>query len=55
MAVTRTYDDAQHFAENDPFLRAGYIQDWQIRRWATSSAEPASAGCLAAGSNCETR
>ncbi len=33
MGVLRTYDDAQHYAENDPFLRAGYIEDWQIRRW----------------------
>ncbi len=33
MGVTRSYDDAQHYAENDPFLRAGYIEDWHIRRW----------------------
>jgi uncharacterized protein len=33
MGVARTYEDAKHYAENDPFLRAGYIEDWQIRRW----------------------
>jgi uncharacterized protein len=33
MGVARTYEDAEHYAENDPFLRAGHIEDWQIRRW----------------------
>jgi uncharacterized protein YciI len=33
MGVARTYEDAEHYAENDPFLRAGYIEDWQILRW----------------------
>jgi uncharacterized protein YciI len=33
MGVTRTYEDAKDYAEHDPFLRAGHIEDWDIRRW----------------------
>ncbi len=34
MGVLRSYDEARHYAENDPFLRAGLIADWDIREWA---------------------
>jgi uncharacterized protein YciI len=33
MGVVRAYEDAKHYADSDPFLRAGYLEDWQIRRW----------------------
>jgi uncharacterized protein YciI len=33
MGVTRTYEEAEQYAEGDPFLRGGHIEDWEIRRW----------------------
>jgi uncharacterized protein YciI len=33
MGVARTYEDAKDYAEHDPFLRAGYVEEWHIRRW----------------------
>lgn len=34
MGVLRTRDDAQRYAENDPFVRAGLVEEWYIRQWA---------------------
>lgn len=34
MGVLRTYDDARHYAKNDPFVRAGLAEEWHIREWA---------------------
>ncbi|MBO0811469.1 MAG: hypothetical protein J2P23_05425 [Microlunatus sp.] len=34
MGVLRSYDDARRYGENDPFVRAGLIEEWDIRSWA---------------------
>lgn len=34
MGVLRSYEDAREYAENDPFVRAGLVEDWEIREWA---------------------
>ena len=34
MGVLASYDDAQHYAENDPFVRAQLVEEWHIREWA---------------------
>ncbi|GGH98382.1 YciI family protein [Arthrobacter liuii] len=34
MGVLVSPDEAQHYAENDPFVRAGLVEEWHIREWA---------------------
>lgn len=34
MGVLTSYNDARHYAENDPFVQAGLVEDWHIREWA---------------------
>jgi uncharacterized protein YciI len=34
MGVLTSHEDAKRYAENDPFVRAGLIEDWHIREWA---------------------
>lgn len=34
MGVLRTAEDATRYAENDPFVRAGFVEEWHIRQWA---------------------
>lgn len=29
-----SHEDATRYAENDPFVRAGLIENWHIREWA---------------------
>jgi uncharacterized protein YciI len=34
MGVLTSYDEARQYAENDPFVQAGMVEDWHIREWA---------------------
>lgn len=34
MGVLGSYVDAHRYAENDPFVRAGLVEEWHIRQWA---------------------
>lgn len=34
MGVLTSLDDARRYVENDPFVRAGYVEEWHIREWA---------------------
>jgi uncharacterized protein YciI len=34
MGVLTSHDDAKRYAENDPFVRAGLVENWHIREWA---------------------
>jgi uncharacterized protein YciI len=34
MGVLASYEDAEHYAENDAFVQAGLVEDWHIREWA---------------------
>jgi uncharacterized protein YciI len=34
MGVFASRDEARHYAEQDPFLVAGLVEEWDIREWA---------------------
>jgi uncharacterized protein YciI len=34
MGVLASQEDARSYAENDPFVQAGLIEEWHIRQWA---------------------
>lgn len=34
MAVLPSHEEARHYAEHDPFVRARLVDDWHIREWA---------------------
>jgi uncharacterized protein YciI len=34
MGVLRSEEDARAYAEGDPFLRAGMVEEWRVRPWA---------------------
>lgn len=34
MGVLTSYEEARRYAETDPFVLAGLVEDWRIREWA---------------------
>ena len=34
MGVLTSHEEARRYAENDPFVRAGLVENWHIREWA---------------------
>jgi uncharacterized protein YciI len=34
MGILRTEEDARAYAEGDPFVRAGMVEEWAVRPWA---------------------
>jgi uncharacterized protein YciI len=34
MGVLTSAEEAERYAGNDPFVRAGLVEDWHVREWA---------------------
>ena len=34
MGILRSEEDARAYAEGDPFVRAGMVEEWRVRPWA---------------------
>jgi uncharacterized protein YciI len=34
MGILRTEEEARAYAEGDPFVRAGMVEEWRVRPWA---------------------